>query len=162
MQIVKMKKVFLFFSLIGLLALGSCEKEKGCVQTSPSDEKAAMAAFCTSNGITYIEHSSGILYQVINAGTNITPTLDSRIFIYYTGKLMNGTTFETLSDPTRTGWQLKSLIEGWQVGLPLIQKGGRIKLVIPSSLAYGCVGAGGSIAPNSPLFFDITLTDVQP
>ncbi len=156
-----MKKLLLVFTVLSCLTMISCEKEKGCVQKPASEEKAAMIDYCLANGITYTEHSSGILYQVIQPGSSITPTLNSRVFIFYTGKLLNGTTFDSQSDPSRTGWQLRSLIEGWQIGLPLIQKGGRIKLVIPSSLAYGCTGSG-SIGPNSPLFFDITLTEVLP
>jgi len=67
---------------------------------------------------------------------------------------------DQLSDPTRSGWTLSSLIEGWKIGIPLIKKGGRIKLIIPSALAYGCTGYA-SIPPNTPLYFDVTLTDVQ-
>jgi FKBP-type peptidyl-prolyl cis-trans isomerase len=40
--------------------------------------------------------------------------------------------------------------------LPLIGAGGRIKFVTPSTYAYGCLGAG-TIPPNSPLFWDVTL-----
>ena len=51
-----------------------------------------------------------------------------------------------------------SLSDSIKIGLPLIKKGGHIKLVIPSSLAYGCSGYG-TIPPNTPLFFDINLID---
>jgi FKBP-type peptidyl-prolyl cis-trans isomerase len=53
------------------------------------------------------------------------------------------------------------VIDGWKIGLPLIKKGGRIKLIIPSALAYSCTGAGTSIPPNTPLYFDVTLNDVK-
>jgi hypothetical protein len=66
---------------------------------------------------------------------------------------MNGTTFDSSNNVTLP---LNALIEGFKIGLPLIGIGGRIKLIIPSSLAYGCQG-GGSIPSNSPLYFDITL-----
>jgi FKBP-type peptidyl-prolyl cis-trans isomerase FkpA len=55
---------------------------------------------------------------------------------------------------------LNGVIPGFQYGLPLIQKGGIIKLIIPSSLAYGCRGFG-AVPGNSVLFFEIELTDVQ-
>ncbi|MCA6452324.1 MAG: FKBP-type peptidyl-prolyl cis-trans isomerase [Chitinophagaceae bacterium] len=77
----------------------------------------------------------------------------------YTGKLLNGTTFDATANPISLS--LSSVIDGWKIGLPLIKKGGRIKLVIPSALAYSCTGAGTSIPPNSPLFFDVTLQDVR-
>ncbi|MGB3162737.1 MAG: FKBP-type peptidyl-prolyl cis-trans isomerase [Chitinophagaceae bacterium] len=50
-------------------------------------------------------------------------------------------------------------IPGFQIGLQLIQKGGVIKMIIPSSLAYGCSGQG-TIAGNSILFFEVELVDV--
>jgi FKBP-type peptidyl-prolyl cis-trans isomerase len=70
----------------------------------------------------------------------------------YTGTLLNGTQFDagTISYP------LSQLILGWQIAVPKIGKGGRIKVVIPSSLAYGAQANGG-IPANSPLYFDIVL-----
>jgi hypothetical protein len=112
-----------------------------------------MVSFANTNGITYTTDSSGILYQIILSGNNNRPTLSSNVTIDYIGKLMNGTTFDSANN---ISLPLNALIEGFKIGLPLIGIGGRIKLIIPSSLAYGCQG-GGSIPSNSPLYFDITL-----
>jgi FKBP-type peptidyl-prolyl cis-trans isomerase len=155
-----MKKQVLAFLLVTALLSGCAKKDEGCTPQAASVEKSAMVSFCTSNSISYTEHSSGMLYNIVTPGTGPTPTLTSRVFIYYTGKLLNGTQFDSQSDPTKTGWVLNSLIDGWKVGLPLIKQGGRIQLVIPSYMAYGCTGSG-PIPPNSPLFFDITITLVQ-
>jgi FKBP-type peptidyl-prolyl cis-trans isomerase len=76
----------------------------------------------------------------------------------YTGKLLNNTQFDASANPV--SFLLNGVIKGWQIAIPLIRKGGRIKMVIPSSLAYGCNGSG-SIPPNSPLYFEVTLTDVR-
>jgi FKBP-type peptidyl-prolyl cis-trans isomerase len=148
------------YLLIPILLFGSCAKDKACTQQDPSTEKTVIIDYCNANAITYTEHPSGIFYQIISPGTGIQVTTSSRVFMYYTGKYLNGTTFDQLSDPTRSGWTLSSLIEGWKIGIPLIKKGGRIKLIIPSALAYGCTGYA-SIPPNTPLYFDVTLTDVQ-
>ena len=153
-----MKKITLLV-FVAVTLLSSCAKEKGCVPTDPSSEKSAMVAFCTANNITYTEHPSGILYQITDAGAGVNPSVSSKVFMAYTGKYLNGTTFETQINPSATGWPLGSLIDGWKIGVPLIKKGGKIKLIIPSSLAYSCTGSG-SIAPNTPLFFDIWLTEV--
>jgi hypothetical protein len=67
--------------------------------------------------------------------------------------------FDQQADSSKTGWILGSLIPGWQIGLPLIHKGGEIKLIVPSSLAYGC--GNGPLPANSILYFDIHLVDVQ-
>lgn len=141
----------------------SCGKTStsGCTPASVASEQTALVNYCTNNSINYTAHSSGILYEIVNPGSGNSPVLASHIFITYTGKLFNGSVFDSQSDPTKTGWALNSLIDGWKIGLPLIKKGGHIKLVIPSSLAYGCVGSGTTIPSNTPLFFDINLVDVQ-
>jgi FKBP-type peptidyl-prolyl cis-trans isomerase len=146
-----------------LLASLSCGKTttSGCTPATVASEQTALVSYCTTNTINYTAHSSGILYEIINPGSGTAPTLTSRIYITYTGKLFNGTVFDSQSNATLTGWTLSSLIDGWKIGLPLIKKGGHIKLVIPSSLAYGCAGSGTTIPTNTPLFFDISLVDVQ-
>jgi FKBP-type peptidyl-prolyl cis-trans isomerase FkpA len=119
-----------------------------------------MNAYCSGNGITPTTHSSGLFYQILDPGTGATASATSKIFITYVGKLTDGTTFDQQSDPSKTGWPLNQLIEGWRVGIPLIKKGGHILLVVPSSMGYGCNGYG-AIPGNAILYFDITLVDVQ-
>jgi FKBP-type peptidyl-prolyl cis-trans isomerase FkpA len=156
-----MKKL-IFVSTVLILASLSCAKtDTGCTPATVASEKPAMVAYCTANTINYTEHSSGLLYEIISAGSGIAPTVSNKVLITYTGKRFDGTVFDSQSNPALTGWTLNQLIDGWKIGLPLIKKGGRIKLVIPSSLAYGCAGAGASIPSNTPLYFDITLVDVQ-
>lgn len=157
-----MKKFTLFLSFVIALTGGiGCIKDTGCQNKSVDSERAAMQSYATTNGITATAHSSGVYYQITNPGSGAVPNSNSRVFVTYTGKLLNGTQFDAGTTPvTGGGWLLSGLISGWQIGLPLIQKGGSIKLIIPSSLAYGCQGAG-TIPANSILFFDITLNDVQ-
>lgn len=156
-----MKKNLGFVLLFSMLLLNSCGKKdaSGCQPASIASEKAQMVAYCTTNGINYTEHSSGLLYEIITPGTTIAPVSTSNVSVVYTGKLLNGTTFDATSNPITLN--LSNVIDGWKIGIPLIKKGGRIKLVIPSALAYSCTGAGSTIPPNSPLFFDVTLTDVK-
>lgn len=166
-----MKKGFL--ALVGLFILTSfvfysCSKEEssGCTGVSVASEKAAMVAFANSKGISYTEHSSGLLYQVMNAGAGLQPNLNSRIFVTYKGTLLNGNGFDSSSNPGSTSFILRDLIQGWQIGLQQIRKGGTIKMIIPSSLGYGCnpvkKSDGTDLIPaNSPLYFEMTLWDVQ-
>lgn len=157
-----MKKLIFVWTII-LFASLSCGKTgtSGCTPATIASESAAMISYCTANSINYSTHSSGLLYEIITPGTGNTPSLTSKIYITYTGKLFDGTVFDSQSNAALTGWVLSTLVDGWKVGLPLIKKGGRIKLVVPSSMGYGCAGSGTSIPSNSPLFFDITLIDVQ-
>ena len=155
-----MRYFLMFLSVVIVFCTGCFKKDEACTPVMPSAEENAIKAYAAANGITPFKHNSGMYYQVINAGSGITPNINSRVFITYTGKLLNGTQFDQQTNPASTGWTLGGLIEGWQLGVPLIQKGGKIKLIIPSSLAYGCNGSG-PIPANSILYFEIDLIDVQ-
>jgi FKBP-type peptidyl-prolyl cis-trans isomerase len=153
-----MKRNVLLAFVLATFLLSACGKsDSPCVPATVASEKAAMVAFCTANGITYTEHPSGILYEIVAPGLTTQPNLTNTVSVVYTGKLLNGTVFDASANPVRLA--LNAVIQGWQIGIPLIKKGGRIKLVIPSSLSYGCTGQG-SISPNSPLYFEVSLTDV--
>jgi FKBP-type peptidyl-prolyl cis-trans isomerase len=79
--------------------------------------------------------------------------------VAYKGQLTNGNVFDQQLKYVFS--TLGSLIDGWRQGLPLIKKGGEIKLYIPPSLGYGSDNSNPSIPPNSILIFDVTLIDVQ-
>jgi FKBP-type peptidyl-prolyl cis-trans isomerase FkpA len=157
-----MKNSFLILALSGLLLLsGSCIKgDENCFPKTIASETAEMQALATSQGMNYSTHSSGILFEVTNPGTGMAASLTSKIFIRYTGKLPDGSVFDSQTDHTLTGWVLGGLIQGWQIAVPLINEGGSIKIVLPSSLAYGCASVG-TIRSNSILYFEIQLVDVQ-
>jgi FKBP-type peptidyl-prolyl cis-trans isomerase len=119
-----------------------------------------MTAYATAKGYAMLALPNGLNYQIINAGNATKPSATSKVFVRYTGKFIsNETVFDQQSDHTKTGWPLNQLILGWQSGLPLIGEGGSMRLIVPSSLAYGCSGNG--LPANSILYFDIELVDVQ-
>jgi FKBP-type peptidyl-prolyl cis-trans isomerase FkpA len=120
----------------------------------------SLNAYCAGNGITPTVDPSGLFYQILDPGTGATASVNSKVFITYTGKLVNGTIFDQQSNSSLTGWVLSKLIEGWRVGIPKIKVGGHILLDVPSSIGYGCEGYG-AIPANSILFFDVTLVDIQ-
>jgi FKBP-type peptidyl-prolyl cis-trans isomerase FkpA len=155
---INMRTIILSLLLVSLFSSG-CNKEKECTPVPASAEESQMQAYATANGLTAVKHSSGLYYQVTNPGTGATPTINSKVTVTYTGKLLNGTVFDQVTYPAVT-FPLSGVIEGWQLGIPLIKKGGKIKLIIPSSLAYGCTGVS-TIPGNSVLYFDIDLVDVQ-
>lgn len=151
-----MKNLLLALGLMMTVSMLSCGKtqDTGCTPVAVAAEKDAMVKFCTDNGITYTEHTSGLLYQIMNPGTGASLDASSTVAAIYTGKFLNGVTFEANATPATFG--LNQVIEGWKIGIPLVKRGGRIRLVIPSALAYSCVGRG-SIPPNTPLYFDVTV-----
>jgi FKBP-type peptidyl-prolyl cis-trans isomerase FkpA len=74
---------------------------------------------------------------------------------------MDGSIFDSTSNFSAKGFQLNQLIKGWQIGLPKIQTGGQIKLLVSSALAYGCSCAGTKIPSNSSVYFEIKLVSFQ-
>lgn len=136
----------------------SCVKDDTCQNKTIQSEAAAIAAYAAANGITGTTHSSGIYYQVTVPGTGITPTANSTVSVRYTGKLLNGTVFDSQTTAA-VNFPLGGTIIGFQIGLQQVAKGGTIKFIIPSSLAYGCNGTG-TIPGNSILYFEVQLVDV--
>lgn len=156
-----LKKSYLILALLlTIVGFPSCLKDKGCKLKSVDAEAPQILAYAAANGINITRHPSGLYYEVISPGTGAVANNSSKIIITYTGKMMNGQVFDEKTAPNSTPWALNGLIQGWIVGLPLIQEGGRIKLLVPLSMGYGCEDYY-SIPGNSVLFFDITLYDVQ-
>ncbi|MCU0374002.1 MAG: FKBP-type peptidyl-prolyl cis-trans isomerase [Chitinophagaceae bacterium] len=150
--------------IMSLVVVAGCEKStgSGCKNVSVDSEKAIMEAFITASGINATRHNTGMYYQIMNAGSNTRPGQLNRVFVKYKGTFFDGKVFDSQTNPGVTGFQLSTLIEGWKIGIPLIGKGGSIKLVIPSAMAYGCKGSGSgatAIPSNTPLYFEIELVD---
>jgi FKBP-type peptidyl-prolyl cis-trans isomerase FkpA len=132
---------------------------------APASETAVLQAHITANSITATQHTSGMYYTIVQPGTGATASICSTIGIKYTGSFLNGTVFETSPSGGRQ-FLLGQLIAGWQKGIPLIKVGGRIRLYVPPSLAYGARDVRNElnvivIPANSTLVFDIELLDVQ-
>ena len=110
-----------------------------------------------ANSITADTDPSGLRYVVQSLGTGVKPTLASCVRVAYTGKLLSGSVFDQNSNYKEA---LKSLINGWKVGLPLFPKGSKVTLYIPSRMGYGIQSIGSKIPANSNLIFDIEILDV--
>jgi FKBP-type peptidyl-prolyl cis-trans isomerase FkpA len=152
---------FLTLILGFLLLFGAgCAKDKTCSPNTVASEAGQIQTFATTNNIAAVPHNTGLYYEVLDPGTGTTASANSNIYITYSGELLDGTVFDSQANSALTGWPLNELIEGWRVGIPLIKEGGRIRLIVPSAMAYGCTGYG-TIPPDAVLFFDITLVDVD-
>jgi len=154
-----LKKFRLLLAVLPIIVISACLKDKNCKTKSADSELPQIQAFAANNGITTIAHPSGLHYQILDQGSGSAANANSKIVITYTGKLMNGAVFDEMLSPNTEGWALGGLIRGWIIGIPLIQEGGHIKLIVPSSLAYGCEQYY-EIPGNSVLYFDIHLVDV--
>ena len=149
-----MKKYLLLITLF-IAVLTSCKKDPAFdpVKQAATDD-AAIQAYMSANSITATKDASGVYYHVITAGTGNYPTANSLISCAYSGKLLNGTVFDSGNISSTA---LSSFVKGWQIGIPHINTGGRLLLIVPSALGYGNK-ANGSIPANSVLIFTIDLT----
>jgi FKBP-type peptidyl-prolyl cis-trans isomerase FkpA len=123
-------------------------------------EIASLQTYLTTNNITATQDPRGFFYSIVNAGSGPAPLLSSTVIVKYLGKLENGNEFDHNQNPNGETFILGQLIKGWQLGIPLIRKGGSIKLYLPPTLGYGC-NATGSIPPGANLIFTVDLVDVQ-
>ena len=104
---------------------------------------------------------SGLQYEVLTEGNGATPAASDKVEVHYTGKLIDGTVFDSSVErgvPAMFG--VTQVIPGWVEALQLMKEGDKWRLYIPSDLAYGSQGAGGIIGPNSTLIFDVELLRV--
>jgi FKBP-type peptidyl-prolyl cis-trans isomerase FkpA len=142
-----------------LLTQPGCIKDTSCSPKTVQSEAATITSYALANSINATVHSSGVNYEIINPGSGAAPNTSSTISVTYTGKLLDGTIFDSRTTPIQIS--LSNAIEGWKIAIPLLQEGGVMKMIIPSSLAYGCVGAGsGVIPPDAIIYFEVTLVDV--
>ena len=102
---------------------------------------------------------SGLMYIVTQEGTGAYATATDSVQVDYVGKLMNGQTFDSSDAGKPVTFNLGGLIPGFTEGLQKVKEGGKIRLFIPSSLAYRDMDQG-PIPPYSTLMFDITLIKV--
>lgn len=106
--------------------------------------------------------TNGLQYKVITAGTGPTPKSTDRVKVHYTGKLINGTEFDSSRKrgPEPATFGVGQVIKGWTQALTNMPVGSHWELYIPSELGYGANGSGRIIEPNSTLIFDVELVDI--
>lgn len=107
------------------------------------------------------QNEQGVYYTIMKEGTGRFVSVNDTVVVNYKGYLFSdGAVFDQTTDKPAT-FPLKRLIRGWQTGLPLCRVGGKIKLVIPSDLAYSVRTRAAKIPPNSILVFEIEVLDIK-
>ena len=104
---------------------------------------------------------SGLQYEILKEGDGAKPAATDQVVVHYTGKLIDGTVFDSSEErgvPATFG--VTQVIPGWVEALQLMPVGSTWRLFIPSALAYGPQGAGGVIGPNQTLIFDVSLLEI--
>jgi FKBP-type peptidyl-prolyl cis-trans isomerase FkpA len=123
---------------------------------NPLSGKAAEEAMVTA--------ASGLQYVDLVVGSGREAHAGETAIVHYTGKLTNGTQFDSSKDRNQPfSFRLGAghVIKGWDEGVEGMKIGGIRKLVIPPQLGYGSRGAGTAIPPHSTLIFEVELLDLR-
>lgn len=106
--------------------------------------------------------ASGIQYKVNTMGTGPKPLATDRVKVHYTGKLIDGTVFDSSVERGEPAvFPLNGVIPGWTEALQLMPVGSKWTIYLPSDLAYGERGAGQQIPPHSTLIFEVELISIE-
>lgn len=153
------------------------EEQRAMIETKKVEEVASIQKFMTDNKLKSEPTASGLYYIETKKGSGPTPPKGSLVKVNYTGRLLDGTVFDTsdkeiakkanIFDERRPYEPIEfvvgegGVIPGWDEGILLMNKGAKGKFIIPFNLAYGPQG-GGPIPPYSPLEFDVELVSFGP
>ncbi len=134
------------------------EEQKKLSEDNLAKGKAFLEENKTKEGVMTTE--SGLQYKVVSAGTGAKPKSTDTVTVNYTGKLIDGTVFDSSEKHGQAAtFPLDGVIPGWTEGLQLMPKGSKYEFYIPSELAYGS-GGQGPIPPSSTLVFEVELLDI--
>ncbi len=110
-------------------------------------------------GVVSLEN--GLQYKIVTSGTGEQPTAADTVTVEYTGKLIDGTVFDSTDKTGKpASFKVSDVIPGWTQALKLMKPGATWQVFIPAQLAYGERGVGGPIGPNQTLVFKIHLISV--
>ena len=136
-------------------------------------EPELIAAYVKEHGVKAKPNAKGLYVIVNKKGNGPTVAVGREVTISYTGRLLDGTMFDSSNeaDCAAAGMECHapltyvvgkmSLIPGWDEGVMGQPEGSKLQLIIPSAMGYGSQGAGQMIPPYSPLVFNIEIISVK-
>ncbi len=143
------------------------EMDEKASKQKDTDDKILQDYFAKNN-LKPIKTASGLYYTIEKKGTGDKPTPGQEVTVNYTGMLMNGDKFDSNMDSTFHHMQPFSfvlgqhqVIDGWDEGISLLNKGSKATLYVPSPLAYGPQARSEKIQANSILIFNVELVDIK-
>lgn len=140
------------------------ERQKAELAVMLAKNKAAGDAYLEENkkkeGVVVTE--SGLQYEVITQGEGEKPMATDKVKVDYVGKLIDGTEFDSsIKRGEPAVFNVGQVIKGWSEALQLMNVGSKLRLVIPSDIAYGEQGVAPTIQPNSVLIFEVELLAIE-
>ncbi len=110
-----------------------------------------------------VKNESGLIYVDLKVGDGEQPKSSDRVDVHYTGKLLDGTEFDSSVGRGQpfTFSLSGGVIKGWLEGVATMKVGGKRRLIIPPDLAYGKKGSPPKIPPDATLVFDVELLAIK-
>ncbi|MBS4064707.1 MAG: FKBP-type peptidyl-prolyl cis-trans isomerase [Chitinophagaceae bacterium] len=128
----------------------------------------AIREYLTKNNISAFKTAKGCYVQILDAGTGPKADSGKQVSVLYTGFSFDGKKFDSNIDtsfqhpePLQFVIGQFGMIAGFQDGVMQIAKGGKAKIFVPSSLAYGAQGNPPAVKPNENLIFEMELLDIK-
>jgi FKBP-type peptidyl-prolyl cis-trans isomerase FkpA len=155
--------------LIDVKSKADYKREQDSLQLAMSKvDSILIANYIKREGIKDAQYlPNGLVIANIQKGEGANASSGSMVSVNYTGRLLNGTTFDSNVLPQYNHvepflFQLDrgKVIKGWDQAILQLNKASKAKLLIPSGLAYGTRG-NGQIPPNTVLIFDVELVNIQ-
>jgi FKBP-type peptidyl-prolyl cis-trans isomerase len=139
--------------------------KKKAAETAKASEPSLIQKYLADNKITAKPTASGLYYIEKVKGKGKKAENGKKVQMNYTGRLLDGTKFDSNLDhtpvkPFEFVLGQKQVIAGWDEAILLMNEGGKATFIIPSKLAYGEREMGGKIKAYSPLVFDVELVKV--
>lgn len=136
------------------------EQVQQMAETNKKEGDAFLAENKTKAGVVTLP--SGLQYKILTEGTGPKPAANDSVICNYKGTLLDGTEFDSSAKHGGPAtFPVSGVIKGWTEALQLMPVGSKWQLFVPSDLAYGQRGAGGGIAPNSTLIFEVELVSIK-
>ncbi len=109
-----------------------------------------------------ITTESGVQYKILNAGSGATPSAKDNVTVHYTGKLIDGTVFDSSVERGESAtFAVSNVIAGWAEAIQLMPLGATFELFIPQELGYSDRGVGSDIPPFATLIFEVELLAIN-
>ncbi len=161
-------KVTVTISMVSVKSKEQAEADaKAASSKQAAEEDKALQDYFTKNNLKPTKTASGLYYIISKEGTGANIAAGQMVSMNYTGKLLNGTTFDSNLDSAFKHKELfkfpvgaHQVIPGWDEGVMLLKKGSKATLFVVSPLAYGDRAMGPLLPANSTLMFDVEVVDV--